>query len=337
MMCHFFGRRRAGATMLRILAACAVLPGAMAAHAAQPEAEGRSVNLIVPYPAGGASDAGARLFAAPFAEALGQTVVVENLGGATGAVAANKVLAAAANGRDVFYGSPNEVILSPLVNPAIRFKPQDFMLVHPLSTSALVLVARADLPVNSLDEFIAQARQSTRPLSFGSVGVGSLYHLVVEHLGRKVGAQFNHVPYKGSAPVLNDLAGGQIDFAVLPYQASIDGLARQGRLRMVSCLSRIRPTVLAHVPSVGESRLLRDFDFSIWGGLFVKKGTPDAIVASLQAATAKSLSDPALRQRLEEEGRIPFEAMSAAQVAELHRTQIGRYEALIKSVGFKAD
>ena len=141
----------------------------------------KPVNLMVPYPAGGPSDAIARIFNQPLGRDLGQQVLVENLGGVSGALAAQKVLAAPADGHYVFQGSPNEVILAPLANAAVRLKTEDFRLVHPVADAVMVFVTRKDLPVSSVDELIALARKSgDKPLTYGSVGIGSLYHLILE-------------------------------------------------------------------------------------------------------------------------------------------------------------
>ncbi|WP_213952737.1 MULTISPECIES: tripartite tricarboxylate transporter substrate binding protein [unclassified Variovorax] len=330
-------RFRATGTLLRAVAA-GLLAIAAGVCAAQPAAfpTVKPISLIVPYSAGGPSDAGARIFATPFAKAIVQTVLVENVAGATGSIAGNKVLAAPADGYNIYYGSPNEVILSPLVNSAVKFKPEDFRLVHPLSTSTLVLLTRQDLKVGSLDEFITLARASkAKPLAYGSVGIGSLYHLITEELGRRIGAPFNHVPYKGSAQVLTDLAGGQIDFAVLPYQASIDGMVKEKRMQLVSSFSRSLPPALKHLKPVTDSKLLTDFEFTIWGGLLVKASTPEPIVDTLRNATVKTLANPDLRKRMEEEGRIPFDAYSKEQVVEMQKTQIAAYRAMIKALDFK--
>jgi tripartite-type tricarboxylate transporter receptor subunit TctC len=143
----------------------------------------KPVNLMVPYPAGGPSDAIARIFFNPLGKELGQQVLVENLGGVSGALAAQKVLAAPNDGYYVFQGSPNEVILSPLANAAVKLKAEDFRLVHPVADAVMVFVTRKDLGVNTVDELIALARKSAdKPLTYGSVGMGSLYHLILENV-----------------------------------------------------------------------------------------------------------------------------------------------------------
>src|SRR5688572_30135297 len=152
----------------------------------------KTVNLMVPYPAGGPSDAAARIFTVPLGKELGQQVVVENLGGVAGAIAAQKVLAAPADGYYIFQGSPNEVILSPLANAAVKLKTEDFRLVQPTADAVMVFVARKDLPANNVDELIALARKSPdKPLSYGSVGIGSLYHLILEKMQQQTGIRLN--------------------------------------------------------------------------------------------------------------------------------------------------
>ena len=187
----------------------------------------KPVSLMVPYPAGGPSDAAARIFTAPLGKELGQQVIVDNLGGVSGALAAQKVLAAPADGYYLFQGSPNEVILAPLANAAVKLKAEDFRLVHPVTDAVMVVVARKDLPANNMDELIALARKSAdKPLTYGSVGIGSLYHLILEDVQQRTGIQLIHAPYKGNAPLLPDIGGGQVDFAVLVYSA---GHGRDGR------------------------------------------------------------------------------------------------------------
>lgn len=210
---------------LRTLAlAAGMLLGAQAALAQTYPV--KPVNLMVPYPAGGPSDAIARIFNTQLGKELGQQVLVENLGGVSGALAAQKVLAAPADGYYIFQGSPNEVILSPLANSAVKLKAEDFRLVHPVADAVMVFVTRKDLPVSSVDELIALARKSAdKPLTYGSVGIGSLYHLILEQAQAQTGIKLAHVPYKGNAPLLQDIAGGQVDFAVLVYSAAMGALA----------------------------------------------------------------------------------------------------------------
>jgi tripartite-type tricarboxylate transporter receptor subunit TctC len=230
----------------------------------------KPVSLMVPYPAGGPSDAIARIFNTALGKELGQPVLVENLGGVSGALAAQKVLAAPADGYYVFQGSPNEVILSPLANAAVKLKTEDFRLVHPVADAVMVFVTRKDLPVNNVDELIALARKSgDKPLVYGSVGIGSLYHLILENVQASTGVKLTHVPYKGNAPLLQDVGGGQVDFAVLVYSAAMGGLADQGRLKVIGQLGAQRSELLKNVPTVSEGKELKNFSYKIWTGFMV--------------------------------------------------------------------
>ena len=259
----------------------------------------KNVSLMVPYPPGGPSDAIARIFSAPLAKELGQQVIVENLGGVSGALAAQKVLAAPADGYYLFQGSPNEVILAPMANAAVKLKTEDFRLVHPVADAVMVFVTRKDLPVNSVDELIALARKSSdKPLNYGSVGVGSLYHLILENVQQTAGVKLTHAPYKGNAPLLQDLGGGQIDFAVLVYSAAMGALAEQGRLKVIGQLGAQRSELLKNVPTASEGKELKNLNYKIWSGLMVPKNTPEAVVERLHKAITATLKDPDVRSKL---------------------------------------
>jgi len=145
----------------------------------------KTVTLMVPYPAGGVSDVIARTLNNTLSKHLGQTVIVENLGGASGGIAGQKVLNSPADGHMIFQGSPNELILAPLSNAAIKYKPEDFRLVQMITINPLVILARKDFPASNGDELVAYAKNAAsegRPLTYASVGPGSLYHLLGEHM-----------------------------------------------------------------------------------------------------------------------------------------------------------
>ena len=293
----------------------------------------KPVNLMVPYPAGGPSDATARIFTVPLGKELGQQVIVENLGGVSGAMAAQKVLAAPADGYYVFQGSPNEVILSPLANAAVKLKTEDFRLVHPVADAVMVFVARKDLPANSVDELIALARKSgDKPLSYGSVGVGSLYHLILEKVQQDAGIKLMHAPYKGNAPLLQDIGGGQVDFAVLVYSAAMGALAEQGRLKVIGQLGAQRSELLRNVPSAAEGKELKNFDYKIWSGFMVPKNTPEDVVQRLHKAIGATLKDPGVRSQLAAQTQQASAPMSTAEAARFFEAETARYRAIAKAI-----
>lgn len=314
-----------------VAAALAMATGASSALAqAYPS---KPVSLMVPYPAGGPSDAIARIFNTQLGKELGQQVVVENLGGVSGALAAQKVLGAPSDGHYIFQGSPNEVILSPLANVAVKLKAEDFRLVHPVAEAVMVFVTRKDLGVNSVDELIALARKSAdKPLTYGSVGIGSLYHLILEQAQAQTGTKLTHVPYKGNAPLLQDIGGGQVDFAVLVYSAAMGALADQGRLKVVGQLGAQRSELLKNVATASEGKELKNFAFKIWTGFMVPRSTPDAVVNRLHAAISKTLQDPGVRSQLAAQTQVAADATSLAEAARFFDTETSRYRAIAKQI-----
>jgi tripartite-type tricarboxylate transporter receptor subunit TctC len=316
----------------------ALLAGALLATGgaiAQPY-PAKPVNLMVPYPAGGPSDSIARIFTVPLGKALGQSVIVENLGGVSGALAAQKVLTAPADGYYLFQGSPNEVILAPLANAAVKLKAEDFRLVAPVAEAVMVFVVRKDLPVSNVDELIALARKSAdKPLSYGSVGIGSLYHLILENAQKVAGVTLTHVPYKGNAPLLQDIGGGQVDFAVLVYSAGMGALAEQGRLKVIGQLGTQRSELLKNVPTASEGKELKNFSYKIWSGLMVPKNTPENVVQQLHKAIDATLQDPAVRSQLAAQTQLASPPMSLAESSAFFETETGRYRAIAKSINLQ--
>ncbi|MGS1110772.1 tripartite tricarboxylate transporter substrate binding protein [Achromobacter anxifer] len=318
----FNGLRLAGCA----LALGAALLGQGARAADYPD---RPVMMMVPYPAGGASDSIARVVASPVSKQLGQPVLVENLGGVSGALGAQKVLGAKADGYYLFQGSPNELILSPIANPAIKLKSEDFRLVQMIGMAPMVIVARADLPANNADELVtlARSRSATQPLTFGSVGVGSLYHVLGEHMARTIGANMMHVPYKGGAPLMQDIGGGQVDLAILPLSQQQVALAEQGRIKLLATLEpqRSQLPALKSVPSVNEGQLLKGFNFTTWTGYFVKRDTPQDVVSRLNAALNAAMQDPAVKDSLAHQNIEVSAPMSAEQADAMYRAETERF------------
>lgn len=296
----------------------------------------RSVNLMVPYPAGGPSDVSARILSEPISKALGVPVIVENLGGGTGTIAASKVLNANADGRVFFQGTQNELIIPPLTNKAIRYQPDDFESIQPTTVTHLVLLVRTDLPVKDTKEFVelAASRSASNSLTYGSVGVGSLYHLITEQMGKTLGINFTHVPYKGTAPVVQDLASGQIDFSIMPFQASMLEMIKTGRYKAIAVLSKDKPAVLAHIPSITDTTKLENFEYASNAGYFVKKGTPDDIKKTLNKAIGSALMNPDVIKTLEADGRIVAKPISLEQARAFYDNEISKYKEMIKVTGY---
>ena len=225
---------------------------------------------------------------------------------------------------------------APLANAAVKLKAEDFRLVHPVADAVMVFVTRKDLGVNSVDELIALARKSAdRPLTYGSVGIGSLYHLILEQAQAQTGIKLAHVPYKGNAPLLQDIAGGQVDFAVLVYSAGMGALADQGRLKVIGQLGAQRSDLLKNVPTVSEGQSLKNFSYKIWTGFMVPRNTPEDVVVKLHAAIGRTLQDPAVRSQLAAQTQHPSAPMTLAESARFVEAETARYRAIAKQINLQ--
>ncbi len=233
---------------------------ALAASVSAQTFPAKPVTLMDPYPAGGLSDVIARMVNTSLGKNLGQPVIMENLGGASGAIAAQKVLTAAADGHTVFQGSPNELILAPLAISAVKFKNEDFRLVQMIATAQIGFLARPDLPVNSVDEFVEYARNAAKqgkPVTFASVGPGSLYHLLGEHLSKVTDTPMVHVPYKGGAPAEQDLMAGHVDIFLAPFGKKYLELHKMRKLKVLAMLNPTRLESVKELPARRQGLCLR--------------------------------------------------------------------------------
>ncbi|RYZ01789.1 MAG: tripartite tricarboxylate transporter substrate binding protein [Comamonadaceae bacterium] len=317
----------------RTLLAAAAALGATAATRAQAPAIPSVVTLMVPFPAGGVSDLYARAVGPRMAKELGCTVLVENLPGASGSLGVAKAMGRGAAGDMLVVGSPTEMILAPATLQSARYKPEDFRPVAILSSSQLALYARADLPMANVDELVAWAKANpNKPLSYGSVGIGSIYHLAGQALADAVGVPMNHVPYKGGAPLLQDLAGGHIDMVLLPANGDMARRVATGRPKALAVTGNARAAVFPNVPTFAESRSLTRFaTVDSWVGLFIPAAAPTALAQTISRAALVALSDAEVLQQLQALAGVPLPApMQGAQLTNFYTTEIERYTQAIK-------
>lgn len=315
-----------------LLTACSWSVLAQAPYPAKP------VMLMVPYPAGGLSDVIARKVAPVLGKALGQPALVDNLGGASGSIAAQKVLNTASDGYLVFQGSPNELILAPMAIAAIKYKAEDFRQVHRIAMAPMAVVARADLPAQNGDElaaYAAKAAKEGKPMSYASVGIGSFYHLLGEQMGKVLGSPMLHVPYKGGADARKDLLAGQVDIFLTPYGPTEVDLAKQGKLRFVAVLSPQRQPLVPQVPSTTESKALKSYTAEIGTGYFVKRDTPEPVVQTLHKALQTVLGDAELRAGLVAMGQevAPLQTLDAADKA--FAAEAATYRGIAKAINLQ--
>jgi len=265
-------------------------------------------------------------------------VIVENLGGASGSVAAQKVLNAPADGYTIFQGSPNELILAPMAISAIKFKSEDFRLVQMIATAQIAFLVRPDLQVNSVDEFVEYARKAAKqgkPVTFASVGPGSFYHLLGEHLSKVTDIPMIHVPYRGAAPAEQDLMAGQVDFFLAPYGKKYLDLHKVGKVKVLAMLNAARLDGVKEFPAISESKTLKDFTFNIWTGYFVKKDTPEAVVVTLHKAITESLADPAVHAGLEANSLLTAQPAPLSVVSKVYSDGAAQFRAIAKSINLQ--
>ncbi len=297
----------------------------------------KPISLIVPYPAGGPSDFFARKVQPDAATQLGQQpIIIENLGGAGGSIGMSKLITAPADGYTVSLGSPMELVLAPMAIQGVKYKPEDFRLVAQFATTTTILAVRNSLNIKTVDELLAYARRNAdKPLTYGSVGPGSLYHLIGEKFSQLTKVQTLHVPYRGIAPLLTDLMGGQIDMAFLPMAGSIPATLMDGKIQGLAVTSKTPHPLFRQFPAMAAMRGLEAMEFDIWAGIQVHKNTPDNIVNALNKAFYASAEMPETRKALEGSGNVVLPARTPAELARVYQSEIERYRAIARSINLQ--
>jgi len=264
----------------------------------------KPVRLIVPYPAGGASDVMARAIATKMATALAVQMVVENRTGAGGNTAAAAVAKSAPDGYTLFFGATGPLAVNPALYDKLPFDPvKDFAPIGMVGLMPLFITVPVTLRANSLKDLVALAKARPDALSYASSGVGGTTHLAMELLKRHAGAEITHVPYKGTAAGVADMLGGNIH-AMFDAWPTTGPHVQSGKLRFLAISTAQRSALEPQVPTVAESGF-PGFDVSVWYGLLAPAGTPPEIIARLSAETAKAMASPELKERFAALGMEP--------------------------------
>jgi tripartite-type tricarboxylate transporter receptor subunit TctC len=293
----------------------------------------KAVTLIVPFPAGGPSDVTARTLTPEYQKRLHQPLIVENVGGVSGAIGVQKVLDAPADGHTQLIGSPLELIFAPMALAAVKYKPQDMRLAAITGSTVLLVLVRKDAPVNGLDELVAWAKANT--LSAGNPGHGSLYHLAAVKFAQQAGVTLNHVPYKAGAQILTDLAGGHIDMAVFPLAGAVLGMLKEGRFKAVGIAAPRPHPLLPDVPPVSSHPAFAGFNFDIWIGIQVSRSTPEAVVQRINRDVYDCIVEPEFRSSVEARGGQISPRRSIEELDRLYTAEITRYRALAQAIGLE--
>lgn len=325
-----------GGALAALATASLALLGATASAPAQAQTAAfpsKLVTVVVPYPAGGASDFVARLIQPELQKQLGQQMIVDNIGGVSGALGIQKMLGQPADGHTQVLATPMELVLAPLALSAVKFKSEDVRLAGLIAYTSVVLLARKDLPVNTLDEFFAWAKG--KEPTYGSVGIGSLYHLQGEKLAQAAGLKMVHVPYKGGGPLITDLGGGQVDIAFFPLAGPVPGMIKDGKVKVLGITQATPHPLFPDVPPMSRHKLLADFNFDLWVGIQVPKATPDAAVARINAAMNEVIKNAEVKKGMEGTGSVMAKPMTPAELDKFYVAEVARYRAVAKSINLQ--
>jgi tripartite-type tricarboxylate transporter receptor subunit TctC len=295
----------------------------------------RTVQVIVPFPPGGPTDIVGRLVAQKLSEGLGRPVVVENRAGAGGTVGSAAASKAAPDGYTLLYGSTSTLAIAPGLYKSLAYDPRTaFAPISLVSRGAIVLAVHSAVPAATVTEFIAEAKRAPGKLSYASAGSGTPPHLSAEFFKSVAGVDLLHIPYKGGAQALNDVASGQAQ-AIFEGLVTIAPQARAGRVRALAITGNERDPGLPGVPTFAEAGLPK-FDAYFWSGLVAPAGTPPAIIARLNSVLVQALERSEVREALSRQGLHTAPSTPEAFGAFI-ASEIGRWSAVTKSSGAQAD
>ncbi|HEY9319382.1 MAG TPA: tripartite tricarboxylate transporter substrate binding protein [Achromobacter sp.] len=307
------------------------LGGATGARAAWPE---RPITMVVPFPPGGPTDLVARVLAKQLTEQLGQTVLVENKGGANGNIGMQYAAAAKPDGYTVLYNT-SSIALSPNLYRSLAFDPvKDFTPVSSTAVIPLVLLVHPSVPADSAQAFADYARRHPGKLSYGSAGAGNVTHLGALLLLRSLDIDAVHVPYRGSAPAMTDLVGGQVQMMTNTLNDSL-GFIREGKLRALAVTSAARSAQLPDVPTVAET-VAPGFEMGAWQGVVAPAGTPAPVIKRLNTEILRALQSPEMQKQLKAQGAQALGSTPQEYGAYI-QSEIKRWGEVVKDANVKLD
>ena len=316
-----------------LVAAFAVLAGIASARA-QPYPT-RQITAVVPASAGGPTDTIGRIVMARVQQALGQTVIIENIGGASGTIATGRVVRADPDGYTLIIGGVNHFVVNGAVYPLNYDLLKDFEPISMLASGPMLILSRSSLPATNLQELLAWLKANPDTVTFGTGGLASPPHITGLSLQEVIGNKFQFVPFRGSAPALQNVLAGQLDIIIDQASAALS-IARSGGARAYAVTAKARLASAPEIPTVDEAGL-PGFHVSIWQGLWAPKGTPKQIIAKINTAVVEALADPAVQQRLRDVGQeLPTrEQQTPEGFGAYHKAEIEKWWPIIKSANIK--
>jgi tripartite-type tricarboxylate transporter receptor subunit TctC len=310
----------------------------LASNAAAQDWPTRPITLIVPFAPGGGIDASARMQALAIGEALGQTIVIENVGAAAGTIGSGRAAKAAPDGYTFLIGNSGTHVYS---QSLYKKKPYDALVdfepVGMVTESPRILIARKGLPVNNLQELVAYMKANQAKMQYSSAGVGSGTHLPCALLNHTVGVNITMVPYRGEGPALQDVIADRIDYMCTTIQSGAVQ-ARQGTVKGIAVMAPKRAAIIPNLATTGEQGLA-GVEATVWNGFFFPKGTPKPIVDKMHKAVEAMIARPDIRQRLEALGLeiLPPEQRTPAYLAQFLKNDIARWGKVITAAGISVD
>src|SRR5436190_10237533 len=295
----------------------------------------KPVRVVVPYVAGGNADIWARTFSQKLTEDLKQAFVVENKPGANGGIGTEFVAKSAPDGYTLLAVASGPMVVNPVLYSKVPYDPvKDFAPVAQCAVYQYVLVTRSDAPYKSIADLVAAAKANAGGLAYGSTGIGGGNHLAAELFGLATGARFNHIPYKGSAPALADLLGGQLAFMFDTVITSVPHI-KSGKRRAFAVSSAKRAPSLPDVPTMQEAGFA-GFDMSQWQGVLAPAGTPRAVIERLNGAIVKAMHASDVHERIAVQGGNDIVTGTPEQFGALIRADLERYGRLIRDAKISA-
>ena len=314
----------------RLLAILALSTSALA-HAAYPD---RPINLVVPFPPGGGTDATARLIADAISPLLGQNVVVVNRAGAAGSIGAQSVVDAKPDGYTLFFTTTGALVINPHLYKKLRYSVQDFTPIAPVGESANVLVVNPNVKANSVNDLIQLARANPGKLTYGTSGAGSSSHLAGVLLESLTGVQLTHVPYKGSAPAITDLVSGRIDLMIDNIPSYVE-LAKAGKVRPLGVSGKKPSSLFPGIPTIAQAGV-PGYEVTIWYGLLGPAGIPTEVIEKISGAVRVVLGRPEMQERLQKIGANAM-IMSPKEFSDFIARENSKWADIVKKSGAAQD
>ena len=307
-----------------------------AAATAQPYPN-KPIVIKVAYPPGFGVDTVLRASAPMTQRALGQTLVIDNMPGASGSIAAMNVLNAAPDGYTLLAITGPDLLMAPLTLASAKYASDSFKLIGSFGSADMVLVSHPDRPFNNLSALLEQMQKpGAKELSIAHWGPGTLAHLAAAELQGRVGVKLLEVPYKGIAPIATAVGGGEVDLAFVPLAGPILGMIQTGRIKAIAIASTKRHPLLPDLATLSEHARFKNFEFGIWTGLFVPARAPDAVVARLSKAFHEWNESPEFVALATAQGLRKLDSMTPQQATAFLRTESDKFVSIAKTLNLVA-